>query len=114
MDRRLATSPFVRRNVQLAIPVGARTMRTSLVSGGPEETTGTMLIDNLSMALEPTPPTVLFGNLWPNSGFEAGTDLDNPVAGTPNGWQKGGSDAGIKPGDHFQLHQFHPCSGRSG
>ena len=91
----LATSPFVRRNVQLAIPVGARTMRTSLVSGGSQETTGTMLIDNLSVALEPTPPTVLFGNLWPNAAFEDGTNLDNPAAGLPTGWQRGGNDAAI-------------------
>ena len=91
----LAASPFVRRNVQLVIPAGTRKMRTSLVSGGSQETTGTMLIDNLSVALEPTPPTVLFGNLWPNPAFEAGTNLDDPNAGTPTGWQRGGNDAAV-------------------
>ena len=38
---------------------------------------------------------MLFGNLWPNAAFEDGTNLDNPAAGLPTGWQRGGNDAAI-------------------
>ena len=91
----LGTSPFVRRNEQLAVPADAQTLRVSLVSGGPAETAGIMLIDNFSVAVEATAPTILFGNIWANPGFETGDNLDNPLEGVPAGWNRGGSDTSI-------------------
>ncbi len=94
----VAASPFVRRNEQLAIPPGAKTMRVSLVSGGPASVTGTLLVDNFSVAVEPAAPTLLFGTIWPNGAFEDGANLDQPANGLPTGWQRGGNDATIDVG----------------
>lgn len=91
----IATSSFTRRNEQVAVPVNARRLQVALVSGGPLATQGVMLLDNLSIAPEPTPPVALFGNFWPNVGFEEGTGLDNPNTGTPQGWGRGGADPTI-------------------
>ncbi len=88
-------STLTRRNEQVAVPLGARQLQVALVSGGPPATLGTMLIDNLSLAPEPSEPVVLFGNIWPNPGFELGTDLDQPNVGQPQGWSRGGADGSI-------------------
>jgi hypothetical protein len=91
----LATSPFVRRSEPVVVPAGAKVVRFSLVSGGAESVTGTMLVDNLSAAVAPTPATLLFGTLWPNGAFEDGATLDQPAGALPTGWQRGGSDTTI-------------------
>lgn len=90
-----ANSSFTRRNEQVAVPLGARRLQAALVSGGSPATQGTMLIDNLSLVPEPSTPEVLFGNFWPNPGFEEGTDLDTPHVAQPRGWSRGGADVGI-------------------
>lgn len=87
----VATSTFVKRNKSLAVPTGAVTVRISLVSGGPEATTGIMAIDDLSLTTPPK-PQILAANFWPNASFEDGVSLDT-VGGTPNGWTRGGTDA---------------------
>jgi hypothetical protein len=91
----VAGSSFTRRNEQVAVPTDARRLQVALVSGGPLTTQGVMLLDNLSIAPEATPPVALFGNFWPNVGFEEGTDLDSPATGTPQGWGRGGADPTI-------------------
>jgi len=62
----LASSPFVQRQETVEVPEGAATLRLSLVSGGPPETTGTLVIDDLSVARHPA-PQLLAGNLWTNN-----------------------------------------------
>jgi hypothetical protein len=89
----IETSGFVRRNQSLAVPPGAVKMRCSLVSGGPEATTGVMVIDDLSVALPPR-AALLTGNFWPNATFELGASLDQ-TNGTPAGWNRGGTDTSI-------------------
>jgi hypothetical protein len=88
----VASGAFSRMNVQITVPEGATTLRVSLVSGGSLETTGVMLIDDLSVALlsegDLTP-----GNIWPNPTFELGARLDEPMSGRPQGWNRGGSNA---------------------
>src|SRR5687767_4365238 len=91
----IAGSTFARRNEKVAVPTGARTLRASLVSGGPATSRGVMLIDNLSVAPETNQPVVLFGNFWSNPGFEEGTDLNNPNLALPSGWNRGGADVSI-------------------
>ncbi len=88
----LVDSSFSKRNENLLVPAGASRLRISLVSGGPGETTGTMVVDDLSVAPPPVAPVVLDGNFWPNPGFEEGAQLDNPASGQPTGWSRGGSD----------------------
>lgn len=86
-----ASSPFVKRNEKLTLPEGAATLRVSLVSGGSLETTGFMIVDDVSINKSaPALPEVLAGNVWQNPGFEEGTDLDSP-AGTLVGWNRGGN-----------------------
>lgn len=88
------TSTFTKRKESIEVPEGAATFRVSLVSGGTLETTGTMLIDDLSVARQPA-PILLPGNIWANSPtFESGTNLDDP-AGTPDNWRRGGSETTI-------------------
>jgi hypothetical protein len=91
----LANSPFVRRNEQVVVPADAKNIHFSLVSGGDVSVTGSMLIDNLSAAVEPTPPTLLFNTIWPNGSFEEGVGLDVPATALPTGWQRGGNDPTI-------------------
>jgi hypothetical protein len=89
-------SAFSIRRTQLIIPPEAVGLRIALVSGGPETTTGVMLIDDLSVARHPVPPTVLAGNFFPNPTFEEGAQLDHPTLALPaGGWQRGGNDPSI-------------------
>jgi hypothetical protein len=46
----LATSPFVKRAEQVTIPDGAARVMITLASGGSEAVTGTLIIDDLSIA----------------------------------------------------------------
>ena len=81
----VAGSGFTQVNQQLTVPAGAVTIAVQLVSGGPSATTGIMMIDDLSIALQPPPPPLLPGNFWPNPGFESGSNLDQ-TNGVPTGW----------------------------
>jgi hypothetical protein len=47
----VATSSFTRQNKRLLVPAGTVKLRVNLASGGSEFVTGTMLIDDLSVAL---------------------------------------------------------------
>ena len=90
----VAGSPFVPRQQEVSVPVGASKIRIALASAGPVETLGVMVIDDLSLTLHPA--TVLAGNLLPNPTFENGDQLDNPTAASPAGiWHRGGSDGSI-------------------
>jgi len=91
----VAASTFTRRNEQVAVPLDARRLQVALVSGGSLATQGVMWLDNLSIAAEVTPPVALFGNFWPNVGFEEGSNLDNPTTGVPQGWARGGADPAV-------------------
>ncbi|MBL9166146.1 MAG: hypothetical protein JNN07_00225 [Verrucomicrobiales bacterium] len=88
----IGASPLVKRSARVTVPDAAAKLRVSLVSGGPAETLGALLIDDLSIATVPN--TLLSGNVWPNSTFEEGTNLDE-AGGTPLAWNRGGSDVGI-------------------
>lgn len=92
----IADSTFVQRNGSLTVPVGAVTLRIALVSGGDAATTGTMVIDDLSVAVDPNvvvlPPTVLVGNFNQNPTFELGVNLNDPALASPGGgWIRGGN-----------------------
>lgn len=89
-----ATSSFTRKNTQVIVPDDATKMRISLVSGGSLETTGLMVIDDLSVALLPK-GVIIPGNIWPNPTFELGSQLDNPAVASPAGWNRGGSNSSI-------------------
>src|SRR6266404_5383850 len=93
----IANSTFTKRNGTATVPLGAVTMRCSLVSGGIDARTGVMVIDDLSVAVIPVatvvPPTILAGNFFPNPTFEVGVNLDNPSTAAPAGnWSRGGND----------------------
>jgi hypothetical protein len=85
-------SSFAKHIENVTVPTGGTKLRLSLVSGGPPETTGLMVLDDLSVAPPPRAPVVLDGSVWPNPGFEEGAQLDNPKAAQPTGWLRGGSD----------------------
>ena len=90
----VAGSTFVSRLQAVSVPSGAAKIRILLTSGGPAETVGIMVIDDLSVSLHPA--TVLAGNFFPNPTFENGSQMDNPTAATPAGiWHRGGSDRSI-------------------
>jgi hypothetical protein len=80
----IASSTFTKFNETIIVPAGAALMTVSLVSGGSGATVGTMVIDDLSVALQPT-PQLLTGNFWPNPSFELGSNL-NQSNGVPTGW----------------------------
>ncbi|MDB4627229.1 hypothetical protein OAE46_01200, partial [bacterium] len=90
----LETSSFTRKNTQVIVPDSAVKMRVSLVSGGPVETTGVMLIDDLSVA-RLAKGEIIPGNIWPNPTFELGSQLDDPAVASPAGWNRGGSNSSI-------------------
>jgi len=89
----VACSLFTKRNEQLTVPTNATRLTVSLVSGGAPEATGVMVIDDFSIAKPLPPPLILARNFWPNPTFEDGAQLDNPTAGLPAGWNRGGSDS---------------------
>lgn len=88
----ITDSAFSERHEEVQTPVGSTRLQLSLVSGGSEEGAGIMLIDNLTVASKSAPPVDTSGNILPNSSFEEGSQLDNPTAGVPRGWQRGGND----------------------
>ncbi len=82
---------FTKRQERLTVPLAATKFLVTLTSGGPQETTGVMVIDDLSFAPPLPPPDLLVPNFWVNSTFEEGVQLDNATAGLPTGWSRGGS-----------------------
>lgn len=92
----IANSTFTKRNGSLIVSCGAVRMRCALASAGFPGITGTMVIDDLSVAVNPIvsviPPTILAGNFFPNPTFELGSLLDDPLNGSMAGWTAGGSD----------------------
>jgi hypothetical protein len=95
----IAGSSFTIESNQVLVPTGATRMRFALVSGGPGQASGVLLIENLSAAVQVVPPipsTVLAGNFFPNPTFEEGADLNDPTLADPaGGWQRGGSSPTI-------------------
>jgi hypothetical protein len=89
----IASSSFTETDQTIIVPAGATQMQVALVSGGSEATEGTMVIDNLSVALQPT-PRLLSGNFWPNPSFELGSNLDQ-TNGVPTGWNSYNSGSPI-------------------
>jgi len=86
-------SGFTKVNQQVTVPPDATQLLVQLVSGGGADTTGIMIIDDLSIA-PPQTPVILPGNFWPNPTFGAGTNLSQ-TNGTPTGWVRNGSDPTI-------------------
>jgi len=84
-------TPLVPRHEPLFLPVNAKSVRITLSSGTPA-TTGQIVIDNLS--IQPPAGPDESNLLWPNETFERGK-LMNSVSGTPNGWQRVGTDPAI-------------------
>ncbi|SPE52220.1 exported hypothetical protein [Verrucomicrobia bacterium] len=89
----VAGSGFTKVNQLVTVPPNATKLLVQLVSGGGPDTTGIMLMDDLSVA-PPQAPAVLPGNFWPNPGFESGANL-NQTNGTPTGWVRNGDDPTI-------------------
>ncbi len=89
----ISSSTFTQTDQTIIVPVGATQMQISLVSGGSEATEGTMVIDDLSVAVQPN-PQLLAGNFWPNPSFELGTSL-NQTNGTFTGWNSYNSGSSI-------------------
>lgn len=87
----LYETPLVSRLEPLFLPGNARSVRITLSSGTPD-TTGQIVIDNLSIQ----PPTGPAGSspAWPTESFEKG-NLMNSVSGSPSGWLRGGADPAI-------------------
>jgi hypothetical protein len=97
----IAGSTFTLQTQSAVVPPGAARMRFALVSGGVQPATapkasGMMVIDDLSVAVHPAPPTVLVNNFFLNPTFEEGVQLDNFALGIPaGGWSRGGSTPSI-------------------
>ncbi len=97
----ISGSTFTLQMQSAVVPPGAVRMRFALVSGGVQpatapKTSGLMVIDDLSVAVHPVPPTVLANNFFLNPTFEAGVQLDNFALGIPaGGWARGGSTPSI-------------------
>lgn len=89
----IAASSFDETNLSLVVPPGAVTLSVGVVSGGSAATTGLLVVDNLYVARAPV-PDLLPGNIWFNSSFETGTNLDQ-TNGTPTGWVRAGTDRTI-------------------
>jgi hypothetical protein len=88
----VAGSGFTPVNELITAPAGATQFLVQLVSGGSAETTGIMMIDDLSIA-PPQAPALLPGNFWPNPTFADGST--SQTNSTPTGWVRTGSDPTI-------------------
>ncbi len=82
-------SRFDRRREQVEAPKRAVRMQVELFSGGPEQTVGIMVIDDLSVSAASgangNPGAMLF-----SSRLEEAKELDQPLA-VPRGWMRDGS-----------------------
>lgn len=88
-----ADSRFVHRREQVVVPPQAAAMQIELFSGGDEQTTGLMAIDELTVSVPGSaagkPATALF-----SSRFAGAKDFD-PLAGVPRHWMRDGSKPSI-------------------
>ncbi|RYD20737.1 MAG: hypothetical protein EOP88_13900 [Verrucomicrobiaceae bacterium] len=82
-------SPLEKRTEPLFIPDETRSVRVTMSSGTPD-TTGSWVIDNLSLASSSSPDR----NLWHNGEFDKGERPDQ-IGGVPSGWKRGGSEPAI-------------------
>lgn len=82
-------SPLVPRTEPLFVPEMTRRIRVSLSSGTPD-TTGTWVIDNLSLSRSSAPQV----NLWSNGDFNTGERIDQ-IGGVPTGWERRGTEPAI-------------------
>ncbi len=82
-------SRFVHHREQVTVPPRAVRMQMELFSGGDEQTTGIMVIDELTVSLAEStnakPEALLFG-----SRLAGGKDFDQPL-GVPRHWMRDGS-----------------------
>ena len=85
----ISDSKMRRRVEPLFIPGKASSIRVSLSSGTPD-TTGSWVIDDLSLT-RPGPPRV---NFWQNGNFQDG-ERSNQTSGVPRGWSRRGNETGI-------------------
>ncbi|WP_035612211.1 histidine kinase [Haloferula sp. BvORR071] len=83
------SSPLVRRSEPLFIPEATRRLQVT-VSSGENDTTGTWVIDDLSLTSSRTPGV----NLWPNGNFRSG-ERTNQIGGIPEGWTRAGTEKAI-------------------
>ena len=77
----------------LFLPGTAKELRITLSSGTPD-TTGQLVIDNLSVHLPGASSRP--ESIWQNGGHESGAGMDT-VGGVPDGWSRGGGDPAIVP-----------------
>ncbi|SPE52218.1 putative Integral membrane sensor signal transduction histidine kinase [Verrucomicrobia bacterium] len=99
-------SRFDRRSERVKAPERAVRMQIELFSGGPEQTVGIMVIDDLSVSMA----SATNGNaeaLLFSSRLEEGRDLDQPLA-VPRGWMRDGSKPSaallLRADDYKPLH----------
>lgn len=83
------SSPLVPRVEPLFVAEMTRKMRVSLSSGAPD-TTGSWVIDGITL-VRPSEPGV---NLWPNGDFSEGERMDQ-IGGIPAGWERRGTEPAI-------------------
>ena len=85
----LDDSKMTRRTEPIYVPAGTVALRISVTSGSPD-TTGLLMIDNLSLTVpgEDTP------SLWANGSFDVGGNTPSP-ADVPSGWRRDGTDPAI-------------------
>jgi signal transduction histidine kinase len=100
-------SRYVHHREQVTVPPGAVGMQMELFSGGDEQTTGIMMIDELTIShvgsTNARPETVLF-----TSRLAGGKDADEPP-GVPRQWMRDGSKPAIA-----QMLKLDPQAPRHG
>lgn len=84
-------TPLNPRLEPLFLPRNAKSLRITLSSGTPD-TTGQIVIDNLSITLPSNPKGKTA--IWSNGGFDEGQSIYS-ASGTPTGWQREGDDPAI-------------------
>lgn len=83
------TSPMIARTEPLFIPEATRKVRVTVSSGTPD-TTGTWVIDDLSLSRSAGPGK----NLWEDGGFQQGERM-NQIGGIPRYWERRGTEPAI-------------------
>lgn len=99
---RVVDSRFVPHREQVTVPPRAVGVQIELFSGGDEQTTGIMVIDELTVSQGSTnarPETVLF-----SSSQAGGKDLDLPL-GVPRHWMRDGSKPAIAQMLNLDSHE---------
>jgi signal transduction histidine kinase len=84
----LEKSGFTFRRETIDVPAGAVRVHLLLVSGGPVDTLGFMLIDDLHVRVKSPGSSSRDGD-WLSYDFEEGENMDRPE-GTPRGWTRDG------------------------